>query len=96
MATEREAVLSMLLVECVKRLSKNGKHKIHVTNPQLERLIDGNFEVDFSESKNDRFVLKLVKGEALIGLEEIVVEENVEVPKSFFLPLDPSDTEGEE
>lgn len=85
MATEREAILSLLLVECIKRLSKNGKHKVSITNTQLNRLVEGNFEVDFSESNNDRFILKLVKGEPLIGLEEIIVEENVEVPKEAYI-----------
>jgi hypothetical protein len=83
MATEREAVLSLLLVQCIKRLSKNGKQKVHITNAELNRLVEGNFEVDFSESNSDRFILKLVKGEPLVGLEEIVVEENVELPKEL-------------
>jgi hypothetical protein len=84
-ATEREVILSMLLVECIKRLSKNGKHKVSITNPQLNRLVEGNFEVDFSESNNDRFILKLTKGEPIVGFEEIVVSENVEVPKDLTL-----------
>lgn len=69
-------MLQMLLAECVRRLSKNGKHKVSVTNPQLERLVDGEFEVDFSESNENRFILKFQK----MSAEDVVVKTNVIVP----------------
>lgn len=69
-------MLQMLLVECIKRLSKNGKHKVSITNAQLERLVEGEFEVDFSESDENRFILKFQK----MSNEDIEVKANVIVP----------------
>lgn len=74
--TEKEFMLQMLLVECIKRLSKNGKHKVSITNAQLERLVEGEFEVDFSESDENRFILKFQK----MSNEDIEVKANVIVP----------------
>lgn len=68
----------MLLVECVKRLSKNGKHKVSITNAQLERLVEGEFEVDFCESNENRFILKFQK----------MSEEDIEVKANVIVPLD--------
>lgn len=68
----------MLLVECVKRLSKNGKHKVSITNAQLERLVEGEFEVDFGESNENRFILKFQK----------MSEEDIEVKANVIVPLD--------
>lgn len=72
--TEREAVLTLLLIECVRRLTKTGRNPIHITNGQIERNLESSFEVDYSESDSNKFVLKLSVG------EEIVLEENVELP----------------
>jgi hypothetical protein len=74
--TDREFMLQMLLAECVRRLSKNGKHKMSITNAQLGRLVEGEFEVDFSESNEDRFILKFQK----MSEEDIFVKANVVVP----------------
>jgi hypothetical protein len=74
--TEKELILQMLLAECIRRLSKGGKHKVSITNKQLERLVEGEFEVDFSESNDVRFILKFQK-----ALDDIEVITNVVVPR---------------
>lgn len=73
----REAILTMLLIEAVRRLTKNGKAPIHITNGQIKRNMEAGYEVDYSDSfdASDRFILRLVEG------GEITVEENVELPK---------------
>jgi hypothetical protein len=73
--TSKEAVLTLLLIECIRRLSKNGKAPIHITNHQLEKNYLEGLEVDYSKSNKDKFILRLNKE------EEIVLEENVEVVK---------------
>lgn len=60
---EREAILIMLLTETVRRLTKNGKNSIHITNGQIERNLESGFEVDYSSSDSDKFVLRLTSGE---------------------------------
>lgn len=68
---EKEQVLTLLLIECVRRLTKNGKNPIHITNGQLQRVLEDNFEVDYSASTNDKFVLKLIEGEELVVESEV-------------------------
>jgi hypothetical protein len=72
--TEREAVLTMLLIECVRRLTHTGKNPIHITNGHIQRNLESGFEVDYSDSESEKFVLRLTKE------EDIILEENVPVP----------------
>ncbi|MER2007933.1 MAG: hypothetical protein ABS939_10850 [Psychrobacillus sp.] len=68
--TEREAILIMLLTETVRRLTKNGKNPIHITNGQIERNLEAGYEVDYSSSDSNKFILKLVEGEEVaLGIE---------------------------
>lgn len=76
----------MLLVECIRRLSKNGKHKVSITNAQLSRLVEGNHEVDFSESNEVRFILKF--GET--SEEELFLNENIILPREVLIEKDES------
>lgn len=75
--TEKELMLQLLLAECVRRLSKNGKVKIHITNAQLGMLVDKEMEVDFSESNDNSFILKYQK----MSEEDVVVKANVVIPR---------------
>jgi|AntDeeMinimDraft_5_1070356.scaffolds.fasta_scaffold68350_2 hypothetical protein len=61
----RETILIMLLTECVRRLTKNGKNPIHINNRQIEKILDNKYEVDYGSSDGDKFILKLVKGEEI-------------------------------
>ena len=75
----KETVLTLLLIECVRRLTKNGKAPIHITEGQLSRVLEENLEVDYSDSTSDKFVLKLIEGEEIVVGEieskEVVVED---------------------
>lgn len=71
--SEKEVVLTMLLIEAVRRLTKNGKNPIHFTNPQLQRNLMESLEVDYSKSDSDKFVLRLVKGEEVVLENEMAV-----------------------
>lgn len=82
--TEKELMLQMLLAECVRRLSKNGKHKVSITNAQLGMLVDKEMEVDFSESNENRFILKYQK----MPDEDIFVKANVVVPRESLVVKD--------
>ena len=84
--TEKELMLQMLLAECIKRLSKNGKHKVSITNAQLGRLVDAEMEVDFSESNEDRFILKFQK----MSDEDIEIKANVVVDRDKLVVKDES------
>lgn len=84
--TEKEMMLQLLLAECVKRLSKNGKHKVSITNAQLGRLVDAEMEVDFSESNDNRFILKFQK----MSEDDIEVKVNVVVPREKLVIKDES------
>jgi hypothetical protein len=83
--TEKELILQMLLAECIRRLSKNGKHKVSITNRQLEMLVDNEMEVDFSESNDIRFILKYQKMQ-----DDIEVIANVVVPREKLVVTDES------
>lgn len=84
--TEKELMLQMLLAECVRRLSKNGSHKVTITNAQLGRLVDKEMEVDFSLSDEDKFVLKYQK----MAEDDIEVKVNVVVPREKLVVQDES------
>jgi hypothetical protein len=84
--TDKEFILQLLLAECVRRLSKGGKHKVSITNAQLGRLIDGKYEVDFSESNDVRFILKFQKMQD----DSIDVIENIIVPREMLVEKDES------
>lgn len=79
-------MLQMLLAECVRRLSKNGSHKVTITNAQLGRLVDKEMEVDFSLSDEDKFVLKYQK----MAEDDIEVKVNVVVPREKLVVQDES------
>jgi hypothetical protein len=79
-------MLQMLLAECIRRLSKNGKHKVSITNAQLGMLVDKEMEVDFSESNENRFILKYQK----MSDEDIDVMVNVVVPTEKVVVKDES------
>lgn len=76
-ASNKETVLTLLFLEAMRRLSKNGKSKVVITNEQLNRLVEKNLEVDYSESNENRFILKLVEGEDIMNFIE--VKEGVEL-----------------
>jgi hypothetical protein len=57
----KEQVLTLLLIECVRRLTKNGKNNIHITNGQLKKIVAEGLEIDFSGSDSDKFVFRLVE-----------------------------------
>jgi hypothetical protein len=82
--TEKELMLQMLLAECVRRLSKNGSHKVTITNAQLGRLVDKEMEVDFSLSDEDKFILKYQK----MAEDDIEVKVNVVVPREKLVVQD--------
>jgi hypothetical protein len=84
--TEKELMLQMLLAECVRRLSKNGSHKVTITNAQLGRLVDKEMEVDFSLSDEDKFILKYQK----MAEDDIEVKVNVVVPREKLVVQDES------
>ncbi|WP_458458694.1 hypothetical protein [Pseudobutyrivibrio sp.] len=57
-----DVVVKLLLIECIRRLSKNGTQKVHITDTQLKNAMVDDLRIDFSNSDKNKFVLKLEKG----------------------------------
>lgn len=70
-----EDIVTLLFIAIVKKMSETNE-KIIVTNEDLKNVVVEGYQVDYSESTPDQFVLKLDKSEDIaLKLDELLGED---------------------